>query len=63
MTLDEYFQHSEGQNQLFLSFIWPYVKVSNLTDSRWIKEILKLAKTDVTLYEGHSTWVASTSKT
>ena len=48
--------------QLLLSFIQPYVEVSNSTVSRWIKETLKLAGIDISVFKGHSTREVSSSK-
>ena len=50
------------RSQLLLSFIESYVEVSNTTVSRWIKESLKLLGIDVSIFKGHSTRAASSSK-
>ena len=38
------------------------MEVSNTTVSRWIKESLKLLGIDVSIFKGHSTRAASSSK-
>ena len=68
-TLNEYIKHTyqrcteKRRSQLLLSFIQPYVEVSSSAVSRWIKETLKLAGIDVSIFKGHSTRAASSSKT
>ena len=67
-TLNEYIKctyqrYAERRgSQLLLSFIQPYVEVSSSTISRWIKEALKLAGIDVSIFKDHSTRAASSSK-
>ena len=67
-TLNEYIKRTyqrraeKRRPQLLLSFIQPYVEVSSSTVSRWIKETLKLAGIDVSIFKGHSTRAASSSK-
>ena len=48
-------------SQLLLSFIQPYVEMSGSNVSRWIKETLKLAGIDVSIFKGHSTRASSSS--
>ena len=56
-TLNEYIKltyqrHAEKRrSQLLLSFIQTYVEVSSTTVSRWIKESLKLAGIDVSIFK------------
>ena len=67
-TSDEYIKrtyqrHTEKRrSQLLLSFIQPYVEVSSLAFSRSIKEALKLAGIDLSIFKGHSTREVSSSK-
>ena len=67
-TLNEYIKHAyqwraeKRHSQLLLSFIQPYMEVPSSTVSRWIKEALKLAGIDVSIFKGHSTRETSSSK-
>lgn len=65
-TLKEYLSRTQdlrdGENQLFISVIRPYKKVSKETISRCIKEVMALSGIDTTMFTPHSTWAASTSK-
>ena len=67
-TLNEYINRTyqrraeKRRPQLLLSFIQPYVEVSTSTVSRWIKEVLKLAGIDISIFKGHSTSAASSFK-
>ena len=67
-TLNQYIKRTyqrraeKRRSQLLLSFIQPYVEVSSSTVSRWIKEVLKLAGIDVSIFKGHSTRATSSSK-
>ena len=68
VTLDEYIKRThhrcaeKRRSQLMLSFIQPYVEVSSSTVSRWIKEALKLAGIDVSIFKGHPTRGSSSFK-
>ena len=58
-----YQRHADKRRSLsLLSFIQPYGEVSSSTISRWTKEALKLAEIDVSVFKGHSTIAASSSK-
>lgn len=65
-TLEEYLSRTQdlrdGENQLFISVVRPYKKVSKETISRWIKEVMTLSGVDTTMFTPHSTRAASTSK-
>ncbi|PFX15226.1 hypothetical protein AWC38_SpisGene20562 [Stylophora pistillata] len=65
-TLEEYLSRTQdlrdGENQLFISVIRPYKKVSKETISRCIKEVMALSGIDTTMFTPHSTRAASTSK-
>ena len=58
-----YQQRSEKRrSQLLLSFVQPYVEASSSTVSRWIKEALKLADIDQSIFKCRSTRTAFSSK-
>ena len=58
-----YQQRSEKRrSQLLLSFVQPYVEASSSTVSRWIKEALKLADIDQSIFKYRSTRTAFSSK-
>ena len=67
-TLNEYIKRTYQRRaekrrcQLLLSFVQPYVEVSSTIISRWIKEALKLAGIDVSIFKGHSARATSSSK-
>jgi len=65
-TLEEYLARTaplrDGENQLFISFIRPYKKISKETISRWIKNVMQFSGIDTTIFKSHSTMAASTSK-
>lgn len=48
--------------ELFISYTKPHNKIGPQTISRWIKEVLSDCGIDVTIFSGHSTRHASTSK-
>ena len=64
--IDEYLDRSKswrnGEFQLLLSSIRPHKAVSTSTVSRWITDILKLSGVDTSVFSGHSTRSASSSK-
>jgi hypothetical protein len=49
-------------NQLLLSYNRPHRPVKSCSISRWIKSLLSSAGIDTTIFKGHSTRSASTSK-
>ena len=65
-TMEEYIKRTApicGQeNQLFISTIRPYHKVSKASISRWIKVVMKAAGIDTDTFKPHSTRAAATSK-
>ena len=67
-TLDEYIKRTylrrtgKRRSQLLLRFIHPYVEVSRSTVSWWIKETLKLAGIDISIFKRHSTRAVSSSE-
>ena len=67
-TSDEYIKRTyqrraeKRRSQLLLSFIQPYVEVSSSTVSRCIKEALKLAGIDASIFKGHPTRASFSSK-
>jgi len=50
------------ENQLLLSFRNPHEAIKTKTVSRWLTDILKLSGIDTSVFTGHSTRSASTSK-
>lgn len=65
-TLQEYIrrtgEYRQEEKTLFLSFQKPYCAVHKETISRWLKTILHEAGIDVSVFKGHSTRAAATSK-
>ena len=58
-----YQQRSEKRrSQLLLSFVQPYAKASSSAVSRWLKEALKLAGIDQSIFKCRSTRTAFSSK-
>lgn len=53
---------TNNQKRLFLSTIKPFKEVGSQTISRWIKTTLEMSGIDTTIFSGHSTRAASTSK-
>ena len=51
-----------GENQLLLSIISPHKAVSTQTVSRWLVQVLIFAGIAISTFTGHSTRVASASK-
>ncbi len=64
--LRTYLRRSEplrkGNSKLFVSHAPPHASVSKTTIARWIKETLKLAGIDTSIFTPHSTRAASTSQ-
>ncbi|XP_063380718.1 uncharacterized protein LOC134667304 [Cydia fagiglandana] len=63
-TLQSYIkrtQHVRNTNNLFITHKKPHHAVSTQTISRWIKNVLREAGIDVTIFTAHSTRHASTS--
>ena len=62
----EYIERSKEvrgeEKQLFVSTINPFKAIKSETMGRWLKEILKRAGINITLFKGHSVRAASTSK-
>ena len=58
---DQYRNNNQNK-QLFISIIKPHKPVSNTTIACWIKQILKMTGIDTTIFKGHSSRAASTSK-
>ena len=52
----------QNQRKLLLSFTKPHKAATIRTISRWLKIVLKNAKTNVNIYQGHSLRTASSSK-
>jgi len=52
---------SRGSNNLFIALIKPHKSVSSATIVRWLREVLRLAGIDVSIFSGHSVRGASTS--
>lgn len=67
-TLKEYISQTDeyrkalNTSKLFISHGQPFKAVCSSTISRWLKETLKLAGIDTTIFKGHSYRSASTSK-
>ena len=52
-----------GENsQLLLSYVKPFLPVKTSTVSRWLTNVLSLSGINISVYAGHSTRSASTSK-
>ena len=51
----------KGNSQLFLGIVKPHNPVTLCTIARWLKEVLKMAGIDVTVFTAHSTRGASSS--
>lgn len=64
--IDDYLIRSklwrDSETQLLLSFRNPHKSVATKTISRWITDVLKLSGIDTSVFTGHSTRSASTSK-
>ena len=52
----------QTENQLLLGTVKPYVEVVSSTVARWLKNVMKDAGIDVSIFKGHSVRSASTSK-
>ena len=52
----------QTKNQLLLGTVKPYVEVISSTIARWLKNVMKDAGIDVSIFKGHSVRWASTSK-
>ena len=52
----------QTKNQLLLGTVKPYVEVVSSTIARWLKNVMKDAGIDVSVFKGHSVRWASTSK-
>ena len=66
-TLVRYLEVTENRlqpckTQLLVSYVKPYKEIVSSTVSGWIKKVLELASVDTTIFKGHSTRSASTSK-
>ena len=53
---------SEKTKQLLISYIRPHNPMSVNTVSHWVKEFLRPTGIDTSIFTGHSTRAASTSK-
>ena len=51
----------EDTSKLFVAIVKPHKPVASCTIARWLRETLKLAGVDVSIFAGHSTRGASTS--
>ena len=51
----------EDTSKLFVAIVKPHKPVASCTIARWLRETLKLAGIDVSIFAGHSTRGASTS--
>ena len=65
-VLSEYIQRRnpicpKDCHQLFISFQKPHLAVSSATIARWVKEVMKKAGLDTTIFTPHSIRAASTS--
>ena len=63
-TLEVYIHrtaHLRDCNNLLISFVKPFRKVSTNTIARWIKTVLQLSGIDTSIFKAHSTRSASTS--
>ena len=67
-TLDAYIQmtkpwrDSNGETQLFLSYIMPHEGIKKCTIAKWVKNLLKLANIDTSFYQAHSFRSVSSSR-
>ena len=53
---------NDDESSLFLSFIKPHKPVTTSTISRWLKSVLENVGVDTSVFKGHSTRAASSSK-
>ena len=63
-TLNEYINRTSSlrsDQYLFISLVKPHKRVSKNTIARWIKNVLRLAGIDMSMYTAHSTRSASSS--
>lgn len=56
------FRRDKGENRLFRSFIGQHKPVSSSTIARWIKSCLQKAGVDTSVFQGHSTRAAASTK-
>ena len=65
-TIDAYLERSKGwrkdNKQLLLAHIEPHAPVATSSVSRWIKQGLELANIDTSIFSGHATRSASSTK-
>ena len=65
LALQSYIQRTASfrkSNKLWLSFNKPHLPVTRQSISRWLKTTLQAAGIDTSIFQGHSTRMASTSK-
>ena len=55
--------NSQTKKQLLLGFVKPYVEVVSFTVAHWLKNVMKDAGIDVSIFKGHLVHLASSSKT
>ena len=63
-TLNEYINRTSSlrsDQYLLISLVKPHKRVSKNTIARWIKNVLRLAGIDMSMYTAHSTWSSSSS--
>ena len=64
-TLEEYLRRTDAIRKsphLWVSLVKPHKAIGRQTLSRWLKDLLKLAGIDTSVFTAHSTRMASTSK-